>query len=204
MRSVTIVVALCAAVALASGSAWSQDYLTQTVPPTAPYRADLQRMYELGIVIGDADGSYRPDDHVERAELWVALNRLIDVCRMQGLELPEDYEPYLATYGRGVRDHWGFEAWERMTKAYVADRRPVALMMNLDAPIKRQEFARLAVGVMRGYGALPKDLTPAEVAIGEDIMVRQSDGYVHFQEPMPRWELAVCLSRLLDHVAPGL
>ena len=45
-------------------------------------------------------------------------------------------------------------------------------------------------------------MTPAEVAIGEDIMVRQPDGYFHFQSPMPRWEMAVALSRLLDTLVP--
>jgi hypothetical protein len=78
----------------------------------------------------------------------------------------------------------------------------VSIVMDFDAPIKRIEFAELAVAIMRAYGVIPYSLQPAELAIGEDIMVRQPDGRFHFQEPMPRWELAVCLSRLLDIVAP--
>ncbi len=202
MRTAATLFALVAVLTLATPDARAQDYITQTVPPLARYMHDLEKVYNLGIIQGYEDGTFRPDDHLRRAELWAAFNRLLDVCRMQGLELPTDYEPFLATYGRGVRDHWGMEAWERMTKTYLVDRRPLPLVMDLDAPVKRLEFARLAVGVMRGYGLLPRDLMPAEIAIGEDIMVRQTDGYFHMHQAMPRWEMAVALSRLLDHVAP--
>lgn len=196
------VTALAATLMLACGSAWAQDYITQTVPATAPYLHDLEKVYELGIIEGYRDDTFRPEQNVERAELWVACNRFIDVVRMRGLELPVDYKPYLATYGRGFRDHWGMEAWERLTKTYLADDRPVPIMMDFDAPIKRIEFAELAVGLMRMYGVIPNDLTPAEIAVGEDIMVRQPDGQFHFQSGMPRWEMAVCLSRLLDTIVP--
>jgi len=202
VRRLAVVTALTAALAFTCGSALAQDYITQTVPPTAPYMHDLEKVYGLGIIEGYRDDTFRPDQTLKRAELWVALNRFIDIARMRGLELPVDYEPYLATYGRGFRDHWGMEAWERLTKTYLADDRPVPIMMNFDAPVKRIEFAELAVGVMRGYGVIPRDLTPPEIAIGEDIMVRQPDGNFHFQSAMPRWELAVCLSRLLDAIAP--
>ncbi len=204
MRTFALQIAVVAVLVVAVPGAWAQDYITQTVPPMAPYMHDLERVYSLGIIRGFEDGTFRPDDHVKRAELWCAFNHLLDVCRMQGLEQPVDYEPYLATYGRGVRDHWGMEAWERMTKTYLSDRRPLPLVMDLDADIKRIEFAQLAVATMRGYGMLPADLTPAEIAIGEDIMVRQPDGNFHLREDMPRWELAVCLSRLLERIAPGL
>jgi len=202
VRTVAVITALAATLAFACGGASAQDYITQTVPPTAPYIHDLEKVYALGIIEGYRDDTFRPDEIVERAELWVAFNRLIDVSRMRGLELPEDYEPYLATYGRGFRDHWGMEAWERLTKTYLADDRPVPIMMDFDAPIKRIEFAELAVALMRGYGMIPYDMTPAELAVGEDIMVRQPDGFFHFQSAMPRWEMAVCLSRLLDAVSP--
>jgi len=202
VRTVAVITALAATLALACGGAWAQDYITQTVPPTARYMHDLEKVYALGIIEGYRDDTFRPDEIVERAELWVAFNRFIDVSRMRGLELPEDYKPYLATYGRGFRDHWGMEAWERLTKTYLADDRPVPIMMDFDAQIKRIEFAELAVALMRGYGMIPYDMTPAELAVGEDIMVRQSDGFFHFQSAMPRWELAVGLSRLLDAVAP--
>jgi len=204
MRTIALSIAFAAALAVATPGAWAQDYITQTVPPMSPYMHDLERVYALGIIMGFEDGTFRPNDYVERAELWCAFNRFLDVCRMQGLEQPVDYEPFLATYGRGVRDHWGMEAWERMTKTYLTDKRPLPLLMDLDANIKRIEFAQVAVALMRGYGMLPADLTPAEIAIGDDIMVRQPDGNFHLQEGMPRWELAVCLSRLLDRVAPML
>lgn len=204
MRKLTILVVLSAMLSVAATCVWAQDTITQTVPPLAPYLHDLERVYSLGIIVGYEDGTFRPDAPVERAELWVAFNRLIDVCRMQGLELPSDYEPFLATYGRGMRDHWGMEAWERMTKTDLVDRRPSAMLMDLDAPIKRLEFAQMAVRLMRGYGVIPNDLTPAELAIGDDIMVRQPDGFFHMQEPMPRWELAVALSRLLARLVPTL
>ena len=77
-----------------------------------------------------------------------------------------------------------------------------SVVLDFDEEINRIEFVELAVALMRGYGAIPYDLTPAEVAIGEDIMVRQPDGYFHYQSPMPRWEMAVALSRLLDTLAP--
>jgi len=201
MRKLAILIALAAMLGVAADG-WAQDYITQTVPPMAPYMHDLERVYDLGIIMGHEDGTFRPDDFVERAEMFCAFNRLIDVCRMQGLELPRDYEPFLATYGRGVRDHWGMEAWERMVKTYTIDRRPVPELMDLDAPIKRIEFAQFAVKLMRGFGMLPYDLTPAEIAIGDGIMVTQADGFVHMQEAMPRWEMAVALSRLLDRIAP--
>ncbi|MEA3401227.1 MAG: S-layer homology domain-containing protein [Armatimonadota bacterium] len=204
MHRAAVCVTITVALALACGVAWAQDYITDTVDPLAPYMHDLERVYALGIMEGYQDDTFRPDQNVERGELWVAFNRLIDVLRMKGMELPEDYKPYLATYGRGVRDHWGMEAWERMTKTHLIDRRPVALVMDLDAEIKRIEFAELAVGVLRGYGMLQADLAPAEVAIGEEIMVRQEDGHFHFQGAMPRWEMAVALSRLLNRVAPDL
>lgn len=202
MRRFAAVIALAATLALACGSAWAQDYITQTVPPMAPYMHDLEKVYNLGIIEGYRDDTFRPDQIVERAELWVALNRFIDVCRARGLELPVDYKPYLATHGRGFRDHWGMEAWERLTKTYLADDRPVPIMMDFDASVKRIEFAELAVALMRAYGVIPNDLTPPELAIGDQIMVRQPDGEFHFQSGMPRWELAVCLSRLVDAVAP--
>ncbi|MGD9495782.1 MAG: S-layer homology domain-containing protein [Armatimonadota bacterium] len=202
MRTTAILMALAAVLSLAATGVWAQDDITQTVPPLAPYMHDLEKVYRLGVIMGYEDGTFRPDAYVERAELWCAFNRLVDVCRMRGLELPVDYEPFLATYGRGVRDHWGMEAWERMTKTHLVDRRPVALVMDLDAKVKRIEFAQLAVALLRAYGVLPADLAPAELAIGEDIMVRQSDGYFHMQEGMPRWELAVALSRLVDRLTP--
>lgn len=202
MRRLAVIAALAATLALASGVAWAQDYITQTVPPTAPYLHDLEKVYALGIIEGYRDDTFRPDQIVERAELWVAFNRFIDVCRAQGLELPTDYKPYLATYGRGFRDHWGMEAWERLTKTYLADDRPLPIMMDFDEEVKRIEFAELAVELMRGYGVIARDMAPAELAIGESIMVRQPDGYFHFQSPMPRWELAVCLSRLLNVIVP--
>jgi hypothetical protein len=202
VRRLAVVTALTATLALACGSALAQDYITQTVPPTAPYMYDLEKVYGLGIIEGYRDDTFRPDQPVERAELWVAFNRFIDVARMRGLELPVDYKPYLATYGRGVRDHWGMEAWERLTKTHLVDVRPVPIVKDFDAPIKRIEFAELAVALMRGYGVIPRDLTPAEIAIGDEIMVRQPDGYFHFQSAMSRWELAVCLSRLLTVIAP--
>jgi hypothetical protein len=204
MRTFALQLAVAVVLAVAVPGVWAQDYITQTVPPMAPYMHDLERVYSLGIIRGFEDGTFRPDDHVKRAELWCAFNRLLDVCRLQGLEQPIDYEPYLAIYGRGVRDHWGMEAWERMTKTYLSDRRPLPPVMDLDADIKRIEFAQLAVATMRGYGMLPADLTPAEIAIGEGIMVRQPDGNFYLREDMPRWELAVCLSRLLERIAPGL
>lgn len=202
MSRFAAVTVVAATLALTCGSALAQDYITQTVPPTAHYMHDLEKVYDLGIIEGYRDATFRPDQIVERAELWVAFNRFLDVCRIRGLELHKDYKPYEATYGRGLRDHWGMEAWERLTKTYIADNRPVPIMMNFDAPVKRIEFAELAVGVMRGYGVIPYDLTPAEIAIGDDIMVRQPDGQFHFQSAMPRWELAVGLSRLLDRISP--
>lgn len=202
MRRFAVIAALAVLIAIAAPGAWAQDYITQTVPPLAPYMQDLEEVYGLGIIEGYRDDTFRPDAIVERAELWVAFNRLADVCRARGLELPNDYEPWEATYGRGFRDHWGMEAWERLTKTYLADDRPLPIMMNFDAPVKRIEFAELGVAVMRSYGMLPYDMTPAELAIGQDIMVRQPDGYFHFQGEMPRWELAVCLSRLLEQIAP--
>ncbi|MFW5867456.1 MAG: S-layer homology domain-containing protein [Armatimonadota bacterium] len=204
MRRFAVVTALAATLTVACGSAWAQDSITETVPPMAPYMHDLEKVYNLGIIEGFRDDTFRPEQNVERAELWVAFNRFVDVCRMRGLELQQDYKPYHATYGRGFRDHWGMEAWERLTKTYLADDRPVPIMMNLDANVKRIEFAELAVSVMRGYGLIPYDLTPAEIAVGEDIMVRQPDGRFHFQSGMPRWEMAVGLSRLLDIVAPTM
>lgn len=204
MRRAAVCVTMVVALVLACGVAWAQDYITDTVDPLATYMHELERVYSLGIIEGYQDDTFRPDQNVERAELWVVFNRLIDVLRMKGMELPEDYEPHLATYGRGVRDHWGMEAWERMTKTYLVDRRPVALLMDLDAEIKRIEFAELAVRLLRGYATLPADLAPAEVAIGDGIMVRQEDGHFHFQEAMPRWEMAVAMSRLLDRIAPDL
>lgn len=202
MRSIAVVVALAGILALTSAGAGAQDYITETVPPLAPYMYDLEKVYDLGIIHGFPNGTFRPDQPLTRAELWVAFNRLADVCRMRGLELPDDYEAWEATYGRGVRDHWGMEAWERMTKTYVADRRPVAIIMDFDAPVKRLEFAQLAVALMRAYGVIPYDLRPAELAIGDDIMVRQPDGKFHFHSTMPRWELAVAMSRLLDRIVP--
>ncbi len=202
MRKVAIFAVVAVVLTVASTGAWGQDYITETVPPTAPYMHDLERVYNLGILEGYRDDTFRPDQFVERAEMWVAFNRFIDVARARGLELQEDYKPYLATYGRGLRDHWGMEAWERLTKTYLADDRPLPIMMDYDAPIKRIEFVELAVAVMRGYGMVPADLTPPEIAIGEEIMVRQDDGKFHLQSGMPRWELAVCFSRLLDAVAP--
>lgn len=202
MRRFAVVTALAATLLVACGSAGAQDLITQTVPPTAPYMHDLEKVYSLGIIEGYRDDTFRPNETVERAELWVAFNRFVDVSRMRGLELSEDYKPYLATWGRGFRDHWGMEAWERLTKTYLADDRPVPIMMDFDAPIKRIEFAELAVAVMRGYGVIPYDLTPPEIAMPDGIMVRQDDGMVHYQQAMPRWEMAVCLARLLDAITP--
>ncbi|MFP4248883.1 MAG: S-layer homology domain-containing protein [Armatimonadota bacterium] len=202
MSRFAAVTVLAATLALMCSSALAQDYITQTVPPTAPYMHELETVYELGIIEGYRDATFRPDHNVERAELWVAFNRLVDVCRTRGMQLPVDYEPYEATYGRGFRDHWGMEAWERLIKTYLADDRPLPVMMDYDADIKRIEFAELAVAVLRAYGVVPYDITPAEIAIGEDIMIRQPDGQFHFQGAMPRWELAVSMSRLLDTIAP--
>ena len=202
MQKVAVITALVATLALGCDGVWAQDYITQTVPQTAPYMHDLEKMYVLGVIEGYRDDTFRPEQITERAELWVAFNRFIEVCRSRGLELQDDYKPYLATYGRGLRDHWGMEAWERLTKTYLADDRPLPVVLDFDEEINRIEFAELAVALMRGYGAIPYDLTPAEVAIGEDIMVRQPDGYFHYQSPMPRWEMAVALSRLLDTLAP--
>ncbi len=196
--------ALVALMAFAAGAAWGQDYITETVDPLAPYMLELERVYELGIIEGYMDNTFRPHEIVERAELYVAFNRLIDVVRMNGTELPGDYEPHLATYGRGVRDHWGMEAWERLLKTFCVEKRPVPLVRNLDAKIKRIEFAELAVAVLRGYGVIPYSLAPAEVALDDEIMVKQADGKVHYQEAMPRWEMAVALSRLLDRIDPTL
>ncbi|MFO8082655.1 MAG: S-layer homology domain-containing protein [Armatimonadota bacterium] len=203
MSRFAAVTVLAATLGLMCSSALAQDYITQTVPPTAPYMHELEKVYELGIIEGYRDATFRPDQHVERAELWVAFNRLVDVCRTRGMQLPVDYRPYEATYGRGFRDHWGMEAWERLIKTYLADDRPLPIMMDYDGNIKRIEFAELAVAVLRAYGVVPYDMTPAEIAIGDSIMVRQPDGQFHFQSGMPRWELAVCMSRLLDTIAPA-
>lgn len=202
MRREAVAFSIAAILALIPAGAGAHDYITETVPPMAPYLHDLERVYDLGIVHGFQDGTFRPDQPLTRAEMWVAFNRLIDVCRMRGLELPEDYEPWQATYSRGVRDHFGMRAWERMTKTYLVDCRPGPVIMDLDAPIKRIEFAELAVSLMRLYQVIPYELMPAERAIGADIMVRQADGRVHFHGEMRRWELAVAMSRLLDRIAP--
>ena len=202
MRSLAVVIALATVLALLPAGVAAHDYITETVPPMAPYLHDLEKVYDLGIIHGYLDGTFRPDQPLTRAEMWVAFNRFIDICRMRGLELPVDYEPWEATYARGVRDHFGMKAWERMTKTYLVDRRPVQLIMDFDAPVKRVEFAQMAVALMRLYEVIPNDLQPAELAIGQDIMVRHPDGNFHFHSTMYRWELAVCLSRLMDRLAP--
>lgn len=202
MRSIAVVVTLAAALAVVPATASAHDYITETVPPMAPYMHDLEKVYDFGIIHGFRDGTFRPDQPVARAELWVAFNRFADVCRVRGLQLPNDLPPWEYTYGRGVLDHWGMRAWERLLEAYLVDRRPVAPVMDFDAPIKRIEFAELAVAMMRAYGVIPADLQPAELAIGEDIMVRQPDGKFHFHSTMPRWELAVGMSRLIDRISP--
>lgn len=202
MRRIALIVALAAIAALSCSGARAQDLITDTVDPLAPYMHELERVYTVGIIHGFEDDTFRPDDITRRGELFVALNRLIDVARTRGLELPNDYAPDLATYGRGVRDHWAMEAWERLVLTTLADRRPVPLVLDFEAEIKRIEFAEYAVAIMRAYGAAPAHLTPAEIALDEGIMVVQDDGAVHFQGAMPRWELAVGLSRLLDRLAP--
>ena len=72
MRTFALQLAVAVVLAVAVPGAWAQDYITQTVPPMAPYMHDLERVYSLGIIRGFEDGTFRPDDHVKRAELWCA------------------------------------------------------------------------------------------------------------------------------------
>ncbi len=202
MRGIAVVVTLAVILAVSAGAATAQDYITETVPLTAPYLHHLENAYDLGIIHGFTDGTFRPDQPLRRAEMWVAFNRLADVCRIRGLELPGDYDPWIATYSRGVLDHWGIRAYERLTRTFMVDRRPAQMIMDFDAPVKRIEFAQLAMAMMQAYGVIPADLQPAELATDEDIMVRQPDGKVHFHSTMPRWEMAVAMSRLIDRLAP--
>ena len=55
---------------------------------------------------------------------------------------------------------------------------------------------------MRAYGMLALDLRPCELAVGDDILVRQTDGFYHMHEGMPRWEFAVAMNRLLNKMMP--
>ena len=180
----------------------AQDYITQSVPQDAPYFTDLQRCYQIGLLVGYRDGTYRPDAVLTRAELWVAFNRLVDLSRAQGMSLESDLDPIYATYARGVRDHWGIMSFERLLRCGLIEDPPMPNVRGFDEGIKRVEFAAIAVRTMRAYGMLRSDLRPVELAIGEDIMVRQSDGHFHMQDGMPRWEFAVAMNRLLNQMFP--
>ncbi|HUS81613.1 MAG TPA: S-layer homology domain-containing protein [Armatimonadota bacterium] len=199
VATVIVVSALLLTVAAAS----AQDYITQSIPRDAPYYTDLQRCYQLGLLEGYEDGTYRPDCILTRAELWVAFNRLVDIARMRGMTLTDDWDPIYATYARGVRDHWGIMSFERLLKCGLIEDPPMPNVRGFDQGIKRIEFADIAVHTMRAYGMLAPDMRPAELAIGTDIMVRQSDGNFHMQQGMPRWEFAVAMDRLLNVMFPA-
>ena len=192
---------LVAGITLLAGSlAWSQDALTDTVPPQARYLGELQRAWSVGVLMGYPDGSYRPDDLHSRAELWAGFNRLIDVAyQAKAPFLLGDISP---TYARGVRDHWGFASFERLLAVKLLEHRPMPHVRDMDAFVERLECAQLAVATLRGFGRLEKSMAPAELCIG-DIMVRQADGKVYFHDAMPRWEFAVAMSRLLDAIIPA-
>lgn len=189
---------ICVLLAVAALPLCAQDYITQSVPRNAVYYTDLQRCYQLGLLMGYEDGTYRPDGVLTRAELWVAFNRLLDIARGQGLFLENDLDPVFATYARGVRDHWGIMAFERLLKCGLLEHRPMPNVRGFDEGIKRIEFAEIAVATMRAYGMLAPDLRPAELAVGDDILVRQPDGFYQMHRGMPRWEFAVAMNRLLN------
>lgn len=188
----------CMLLAVAALPLWPQDYLTQSVPRDAVYYTDLQRCYQLGLLTGYEDGAYRPDAILTRAELWVAFHRLVDIMRLQGIALSGDLPPYYTSYARGVRDHWGIAAFERLLRLGLIEDPPMPNVRDFDEGIKRIEFAQLAVATMRAYGLLPPDLRPAELAVGDDIMVRHPDGFCHMHQGMPRWEFAVAMNRLVN------
>ncbi len=127
----------------------AQDYITQSVPPDAPYFTDLQRCYQIGLLEGYHDGTYRPDAILTRAELWVAFNRLVDISRAQGMSLENDLDPMFATYARGVRDHWGIHSFERLLRCGLIEDPPMPNARDFDAGIQRIEFAEIAVRTMR-------------------------------------------------------
>jgi len=189
---------VCALLAIAVVPVLAQDYITQSVPRDAIYYTDLQRCYQLGLLMGYEDGTFRPNAILTRAELWVAFNRLLDIGRAQGLTLESDLAPIYATWARGVRDHWAIMSFERLLKVGLLEHRPMPEVRGFDEGIKRIEFAELAVATMRAYGVLAADLRPCELAVGDDILVRQPDGRYHMHQGMPRWEFAVAMNRLVN------
>lgn len=193
---------VCSLLVSASFPLWAEDFITQSVPREAIYYTDLQRCYQLGLLTGYEDGSYRPDSILTRAELWVAFNRLVDIMRLQGCSLQGDLPPIYGTYARGVRDHWGMMAFERLLRLGLIDRPPMPAVRGFDEGIERLEFAQLAVATMRAYGVLAPDLRPAELAVGDDIMPRQPDGSYQMHQGMPRWEFAVAMHRLVNKLFP--
>jgi hypothetical protein len=196
--AIVVILAVAGLVTVFAAAGWCQDALTDSVPPYATYRQSLERAWRAGVLIGYPDGTFRPDDILTRAELCEGFNRLLDVVRStQGIALEDDIDP---TYARGVRDHWGFHAWERLLNLRLVDHRPMQLIRNMEGGVTRLECAELAVRTLGAYGVLQPGMTPIELAVG-DIMVRQADGKVHFRALMPRWEFAVAMSRMLDAIA---
>jgi len=180
--------------------ACAQDALTDTVPRDARYAQPLYHAWSAGVLMGYPDGTFRPNDLLTRAELWAGFNRLLDVAYdAQAPFLLGDIHP---TYARGVRDHWGFASFERLLAVKLLEHRPMPSVRDMDAPVERLEFAQLAVAALRGFGVIEAGMTPAELAIG-DIMVRQTDGKVHFHQLMPRWEFAVAMDNMLNTIAPA-
>ena len=193
-----LILAVVGRAVLLAVPASAPDALTHPGPPNARYAPSLDRAWRAGVIVGYPDCTFKPDQILTRAELCEGFNRLLDVVRItQGIAFEDDLDP---TYARGVRDHWGFHAWERLLNLKLVDHRPMQLVRDMDAGVWRLDFAELAVHTLRAYGLIPTDLTPVEIAIG-DVMVRQADGKVHFCSPMPRWEFAVAMSNLLAKVS---
>ncbi len=197
-----VTIAVVCTLAMLVAPAGAQDFITETVPQNAPYFTDLQRTYQVGLLVGYEDGTYRPDEVLTRAELWVAFNRLVDMARMDGMGLGSDLDPVFATYARGVRDHWCIASFERLLRVGLIEDPPMPNVRGFDEGVKRIEFAQIAVAAMRAYGMVAPDMRPAELAIGTDIMVIQPDGHFHMQEGMPRWEFAVAMNRMLNKMFP--
>lgn len=65
------------------------------VAPDDPAYESVSRVGGLGIMTGVGDGTFRPNDNVTRAELVVALCRLMDVSEMAALAFPDV-----------TQDHW--------------------------------------------------------------------------------------------------
>ena len=57
-------------------------------------------MSKLGYIVGDPDGSFRPEDDVTRAEVVTVINRILKIDAQKDIE---------AVYSDLTEEHWAYD-----------------------------------------------------------------------------------------------